>query len=83
MRQLPLPQKCKGRRLDSDLSIWAMVVTRPGYKAIVMGQDGLMDKASFLSKSFRYNRSYFPLPQSSYLKVEHGHSKLVAFILDI
>ena len=44
----------QGEEEDSDLSAWATIDTRFGDKNLVMGSDGLTDKESFLSKSFRY-----------------------------
>ena len=45
----------QGEEDESDLAIWAKTHTEFGDKNLIMGLDGLMDKESFFSKSFRYH----------------------------
>ena len=45
----------QGEEEESDLTIWAKTHTEFGDKNLIMGLDGLMDKESFFSKSFRYH----------------------------
>ena len=44
----------QGEEEDSDLTVCATKDTRFGDENLIMGSDGLTDKESFLSKSFRY-----------------------------